>query len=78
MHEPLLEFLVELDDLYLGGGSGEDGLNPQLTVVSAVLLGREDLSEDVLSMVLLIFFLGLSVVGCLGGAAHQDWSRVLD
>lgn len=76
--QPLLQFLVQLDDFDLGGGGRQHGLHPQLPVVGAVLLGREDLAEDVLCVVLLLLLLGLGVLCGFGRAAHQDWSGVFD
>jgi hypothetical protein len=64
--QPLLQLLMQLDDFDLGGGGGEDGLNPELSVVRPVFLGGEDLSEDVFGVVLFVFFLGLGVLGGFG------------
>jgi hypothetical protein len=39
-----VELLTELNDLDFSGRSGKDRLDPELTVVSPVLFGREDLA----------------------------------
>ena len=70
-----VEFLVELDDFDLGGRRRENGLDPELSVVGAVLLGRQDLSEDILGvMELLLSFL---FVGSTSSSRQQHRSRVL-
>lgn len=75
--QPLLQLLVELHNFDFGGGGGEDGLHPELSVVGAVLFGRQDLSEDVLGVVLFVLLLGLGVRGGFGRAADQNWCGVL-
>lgn len=77
MEESLLELLVELDDFYLGGGGGEDCLDPELSVVGAVLLGRQDLPEYIFGMVGLVLFFALLAVAGFGRPAHQDRRGVL-
>ena len=67
---------MQLNDLDFGGWGGEHSLHPQLPIIRAQFLGREDLPEDVLGVMLLVFFFGLGGVGGLGGAAHQNRSAV--
>ena len=78
MEESLLELLVELNDFYLGGGGGENCLNPELSVVSTVFLRRQDLPEYIFGMVRLVFFFSLLIVAGLGGATDENGRRVLD
>ena len=64
--QSFLELLVQLNDLNFGGWGGEHGLHPQLPIICAQFLGREDLPEDVLGVMLLVFFFGLGAEGALG------------
>lgn len=73
--QSLLELLVQLDHFDFGGRRGEDGLNPQLPIIGAVLLGWQYLAEDVLGMVLLLLLLALTLPA-LRGPAHQNRRRV--
>ena len=57
-----IELFMELDDFYLGGRGGEDSLDPELSVVGAMLLGREDLSQDIFGvMQFFILLVGVMV-----------------
>lgn len=76
LQESLFEFFVELYDFYFGGGGGEYGLYPELSVIGAVFFGGEYLAEYVFGVVLFVFFLGFGVVGGFGGAAHEDGGGV--
>lgn len=57
---------MQLYDFDFGGRSGEDSLHPELSIIGAMFLGGQYLSEDVFGVVLFLFFLGLGVVGCFG------------
>ena len=73
-----IELLVELDDFYLGGGSGEDSLDPELSVVCAMLLGREDLSQDIFGVMQFFILLGLLVVMSFPCSTEEDRGGILD
>jgi hypothetical protein len=77
-NQSFLQLLMQLDDFDFCGRSGEDSLHPELPIISAVFLGGQYLSEDVFGVVLLLFFLGLGVVGCFGRAADEDGGGVFD
>ena len=69
---------MELDDFYLGGGGGEDSLDPELSVVGAMLLGRKDLSQDIFGVVQFFVLLGLLVVMSFPCSTEEDRGGVLD
>ena len=53
---------MQLNDFIFGRWSGQDSLDPELTVIRPMLLGRKDLSQDILSVMQLLVFLSLLVV----------------
>jgi hypothetical protein len=69
--QPLIQFLVELDDFYFGGGGREDGLHPELTVIGSVFLGGQDLAQEIFSVVRIFLFLLFFGLGAFGRAAYQ-------
>lgn len=64
--QSFFELLVQLNDLDLGRGGREHRLHPQLPIIRPQFLGRQDLPEYVLGVMLLVFFFGLGGVGGLG------------
>ena len=66
---------MQLNNLDLGCRSGENGLNPELSVVSPVLLRRQDFPEDILSMVLFLLLLPFAL-SALRSPTNQHRRRV--
>ena len=62
---------MQLDDLYFGGRCGEDSLDPELSIISSMFLGREYLSKDILSVVQLLILLGFFVLVVFAGSAKE-------
>lgn len=50
LKESFVKLLAQLDDLDLSGGSGQYSLHPELSIISLVLLGRQNGCQNVLSM----------------------------
>jgi hypothetical protein len=73
--ESFIEFLVQLDDFYFGGGCGEDSLNPKLPIVSAMLLRGEYLSQNILSVMQFFVLFGLLVLTAFG-STQKDGGRI--
>ena len=66
-----VQILLKLDDLYFGGGCGEDGLDPELSIFGSMLFGRKYFAEDIFGVMnFLIFFCFFGLSGFAG--AHKD------
>ena len=65
---------MKLYDFDFGGGSGEDGLYPELSAVGAVFFGGEYLSEDIFGVVQFLIFFVFVIGVVFGGPAEQHGS----